>query len=88
MHTTRANVTSSITKIKMEDENRKNDDLGVKDSASEIMFLLDSDFKSKDNVVNFKLLSAVVMQLSQQNRSPKLASEAFKALSYLILDIH
>ena len=39
-------------------------------------------------MVNFELLSAIAMQLSQQNKSPKLASEAFKALSYLILDIH
>ena len=72
----------------MEDENRKHDDLGVKDSASAIKFLLDSNFKSEDDIVNFKLLSAVAMQLSQQNRSPKLASEAFKVLSYLILNIH
>ena len=35
---------------------------------------------------SFELLSIIAMQLSQQARNMKVASEAFKALSYLILD--
>ena len=62
---TRANTTSSITKTKSEDESRKQTDIGVKDLASAIKFLLDSEFKSEDNVVNFELLSGITMQLSQ-----------------------
>ena len=60
----------------------------VKDPTSAATFLIGSEFKSEDNEMTFELLSIIAMQLSQQARIPKLALEAFKALSYLILDTH
>ena len=49
---------------------------------------MDGEFKSDDEDMTFELLAAILMQLSQQTREPKMASEAFKAISYLIFDIH
>ena len=53
-----------------------------------IKFLIEKDFKCEDDELSLELLSVIAMQLLQQPRSTKLASEAFKALSYLILDLH
>ena len=49
---------------------------------------MDKDLKCKDNELTLELLSVIAMQLSQQLRSTKLASEAFKAMLYLILNLH
>ena len=85
---TRSNSSSALLKTKMEDENKKLVDTMVKDSTSAVTFLIDGEFKSKDDEMSFKLLSVIAMQLLQQVRNPKLVLEAFKALLYLILDTH
>ena len=83
-----AAAASILTRTKSEDETRKQMESSIKDPISAATFLLDSDLKNEDDELSFELLSIIAMQLSQQTRPPKLASEAFKALSYLILDIH
>ena len=60
----------------------------VKDLITAVNFLIDKDFKCEDDKLSLELLSIIAMQLSQQPRSTKLALEVFKALSYLILDLH
>ena len=85
---TRANTYSNIVKTKLEEEVKKQPESLVKDPNSAIDFLVNSDLKSEDNDMSFELLSAIAMQLLQQPRSPKSASDAFKALAYLILDLH
>ena len=77
-----------LVKMKIEDEAKKHMESSVKDPASAIDFLVDGNLKSKDEDMSFELLSAIAMQLSQQSRSPKVASDAFKALAYVILDLH
>ena len=85
---TRANMSLGLTKTKARDNFKKQMDSYVKDPISAANFLMEGDFKSEDDELSFELLSVIAMQLSQQTRSPKLVLEAFKALSYLILDIH
>ena len=60
----------------------------VKDPTTATNFLIDKDLKCEDDELSLELLSIIAMQLSQQLRSKKLALEAFKALSYLILNLH
>ena len=85
---TRVSTMAALTKTKMEGEPKKQEDPGVKDTLTAINFLMEGDFKSEDNEMSFKLLGVIEMQLSQQLRNLKMVSEAFKALSYLIFDIH
>ena len=59
-----------------------------KDPTTAANFLIDKDLKCEDDELMLELLSIIAMQLLQQLRSTKLALEAFKALSYLILDLH
>ena len=79
---TRSNLWMAILKSKMEEESKKQADTMIKDPTSAAAFLINSKFKSEDDEMTFELLSIIAMQLSQQARTPKLASEAFKALSY------
>ena len=85
---TRASTMAALTKTKTEEELKKQADPIVKDPITAINFLMEGDFKSKDDEMSFELLGAIAMQLSQQPRNPKMASEAFKAMSYLIFNIH
>ena len=78
----------ALTKTKMEGELKKQEDPFVKDTLTAINFLMEGDFKSEDDKMSFELLGVIAMQLSQQPRNPKMVSEAFKALSYLIFNIH
>ena len=87
-HHTRASTRAALTKTKTEEELKKQADPIVKDPITAINFLMEGDFKSKDDKKSFKLLGVIAMQLSQQPRNPKMASEAFKAISYLIFNIH
>ena len=63
-------------------------DTAVKDATTAMAYLINEDFKSEDDKLTPELLSIIAMQLSQQSRFTKQASEAFKALSYLIFDLH
>ena len=85
---TRANTNTNLAKTKVEEEAKKQAESLVKDVNSAIDFLIDSNLKSEDDVMFFNLLSAITMQLSQQPRSAKSALDAFKALAYIILDLH
>ena len=87
-HSTRATTNMALTQTKLEDVVKKPSDTTVTDPISAINFLIDKDFKCEDDKLTMELLSVIAMQLSQQLRSTKLASEAFKAMSYLILDLH
>ena len=61
----------------------------VKDADTAMEYLIDRDFKSEDDELSFEFLSIIAMQLSQQSRlSTRQASDGFKALSYLIDDLH
>ena len=81
-------MSTALLKTKAEEENKKQTESTVKDPISAANFLMDSDLKSEDNELTFEQLSIIAMQLLQQARPPKQVSEAFKALSYLILDLH
>ena len=72
----------------MEDDHKKQAGLEVKDPATALDFLMEGDFKSEEDDMSFKLLSIILMQFSQQSRALKFASEAFKAISYIILELH
>ena len=85
---TRASATIALTKTKTEEELKKQADSSVKDPITVINFIMDGDLKSEDDEMSFKLLGVIAMQLSQQPRNLKMALEAFKAISYLIFDIH
>ena len=78
----------SLNKTKLEDDHRKQAGLEVKDPATALDFLMEGDFKSEEDNMSFKLLSAISMQFSQQSRALKFALEAFKAISYIILELH
>lgn len=72
---------------KAKDEPAK--DTVVVDVVTATEYLVNSDFKSEDDELTFEFLSVIAMQFSQQPKlSAKKASEAFKALSYLILELH
>ena len=73
---------------KTKEEQTKPLDPMVKDAATAMAYLIDGEFKSEDDELTPELLSVIAMQLSQQLRFTKQASEAFKALSYLIFDLH
>ena len=49
--------------------------------------MLVGEFKCKDDEMTLELLSIIAMQLSQQQRTPKMVLEAFKVISYLIFDL-
>ena len=85
---TGANTTLNLAKTKVEEEAKKQPESLVKDPNSAIDFLIDGDLKSKDDVMSFELLSVIMMQLSQQPRSAKSVLDTFKALAYIILDLH
>jgi hypothetical protein len=64
-------------------------DTVVKDPATALEYLIDREFKSEDDELTLEFLGIIAMQLSQQPKlSWKQAAEAFKALSYLIIDLH
>ena len=85
---TRATTNATLTQTKPEDIAKKLSESTVKDPISAINFLTDKDLKCKDDELTLELLSMIAMQLSQQLRSTKLAPEAFKAMLYLILNLH
>ena len=78
----------ALNKTKAEDDHKKQAGLEVKDPATALEFLMEGDFKCEEDDMTFDLLSVISMQLSQQPRAPKYASEAFKAISYIILELH
>lgn len=85
---TRANATGLIPKGK-EEQAKTTADTSVKDVATATEYLIDGDYKSEDDELTLDFLSIIAMQLSQQTKlSAKQASEGFRALSYLIFDLH
>ena len=61
----------------------------VTDTHSAMEYLINGDFKSEDDELTWEFLSIIAMQLSQRSKpSVFQTSEAFKALSYLILELH
>ena len=77
----------AITKSK--DEKVQTTETTVKDVATATEYLIDGDLKSEDDELSLEFLSIIAMQLLQQPKlMTKKVSEAFKALSYLILDLH
>ena len=56
-------------KGKTEGKSRSQLEPGVKDLTSALSFLTHGDLKSEDDEMSFELLSAIAMQLSQQNKS-------------------
>ena len=85
---TRANVNAALNKTKPEDEAKKLPESTVKDPISAINFLMDKEFKCEEDKLTLELLSTIERQLSQQLISTRLATKAFKAISYLILKLH
>ena len=83
--TTRATATGTTTKTK-EDSNRPSEP-PIKDVDSAMEYLITGDLKEEEDELSFESLSIIAMQLSQQSRFPKHASDAFRALSYLIFDL-
>ena len=59
----------------------------IKDADTAMEYLITGELKSEDEELSFESLSIIAMQLSQQSRFPQHASDAFKALSYLIHDL-
>ena len=77
-HNTRASASLALLKNKLEDKTKKQTDSTVQDPISAVNFLIDGNLKTEDDEMTFEFLSAIAMQLSQQRRTPKLASEAFE----------
>ena len=87
MRRPRAATSLALTKAKAEEESKKQSDTSVRDPESATNFLLAGEFKCEDDEMTLELLSIIAMQLLQQHRTPKMALEAFKAISYLIFDL-
>ena len=87
-HSTRAMTNTALSKTKPEDNTKIISESGVRDPTSALNFLIDKEFKCKEDELTLELLSIIAMQLLQQPRSTKLALEAFKAISYLIHNLH
>ena len=86
---TRTTAPGAIATTKSKDDKVQTTEITVKDVATATEYLIDGDLKSEDDDLSFEFLSAIAMQLSQQPKlSTKKASEAFKALAYLIRDLH
>jgi hypothetical protein len=77
-----------VAATKTKEDLAKPPEATVKDATTAMAYLIDGEFKSEDDELTPELLSVIAMQLSQQARFSKQASEAFKALSYLIFDLH
>ena len=76
---------SAAAATKAKDELNKATEPSIKDADTAMAYLITGDLKSEDDELSFESLSIIAMQLSQQSRQH--ASEAFKALSYLIHDL-
>lgn len=59
----------------------------IKDVALATDYLLNGDLKNEDEELTLETLGGIALQLSQQSRFTRQASDAFKALAYLILDL-
>ena len=59
----------------------------VTDVDTALDYLTTGELKLEDDEMSFEFLSIIAMQLSQQARFPQSASDAFKAMSYLIHDL-
>jgi hypothetical protein len=59
----------------------------VTDVDTAMEYLIVGELKSEDDELSFEFLSVIAMQLSQQSRFSQPASDAFRALSYLIHDL-
>ncbi|KAF8800093.1 hypothetical protein BYT27DRAFT_7263233 [Phlegmacium glaucopus] len=66
----------------------KNTDMEVTDAHTAKLFLINGDFKHEDTEMSMEVLSMTAMQLSRQTKTLKHATEALKALAFLITDIH
>ena len=88
-HATRASTIAGASFKTKDGQPKPMPETAVTDPQSATEYLINGDFKSEDDELTWDFLSAIAMQLSQR---PKLsafqASEAFKALAYLILDLH
>ena len=85
---TRATTVGNTSKAK-EDQPKSKTESAVTDPDSAIALLVEGDYKSEDDELTLDFLSIIAMQLSQRVKLTAFqASEAFKALSYLILDLH
>ena len=84
MHATRATAAGNSFKAK-----EPVPEMAVTDPLSAMEYLISGDFKSEDEELTLDFLSIIAMQMSHR---PKLstfqASDSFKALAYLILDLH
>ena len=59
----------------------------ITDVDTAMEYLIAGDLKTEDEELTLEYLSVIAMQLSQQIRFTKQASDAFKAFSYLIFDL-
>ena len=88
-HATRASTIAGASLKTKDGQPKPMPETAVTDPQSATEYLINGDFKSEDDELTWDFLSAIAMQLSQR---PKLsvfqASEAFKALAYLILNLH
>ncbi|KAF8799165.1 hypothetical protein BYT27DRAFT_7264182 [Phlegmacium glaucopus] len=84
-------TTAQVTRAgagKRWEDTPKTDNLAVTDVHSAKLFLSSREFKREETVLSMENMSMIAMQLSQQSNIPHHATEAFKALSFLIIDIH
>ena len=88
-HATRASTIAGTSLRTKEGQPKTMSETAVTDTRSAMEYLINGDLKSEDDELTWDFLSAIAMQLSQR---PKISafqtSEAFKALSYVILDLH
>ena len=76
-------------RAKAKDNLVKAAETAVTDAATATEYLLDGNFITEDDKFTLEFLSVIAMQLSQQPKlSTKKASEAFKALSYLLFNMY
>ena len=69
------------------EERKESPEPHIKDVESAMEYLITGELKTEDEELSFESLSVIAMQLSQQSRFTQHASDAFKALSYLIHDL-
>ena len=88
-HATRASTIAGTSLRTKEGQPKPMSETAVTDTHSAMEYLINGDLKSEDDELTWDFLSAIAMQLSQCSKILVFqTSEAFKVLSYVILDLH
>ena len=84
---TRASATAKAAVVTATTKPREETTPSVTDVNTAMEFLITGDLKAEDDEMSFEFLSVIAMQLAQQSRFSKHASDALRALSFLIHDL-